>query len=476
MNLKDEATKREDRMSFLSDQQPGSPFSDYGEVCKEPSLSPAVPAETWDWQHTPSMDISTPRSLMVGALATTGLTDEDKLCFFDQPGRGNGELKVPSKVGVIPGSPSLENASLGSAAESPVSPLSSSLSPSLTSPGRIPSVPACGSTNRASLEQPHSMGAAVIDESVANVAYPSEAWSKSTFGECSPVVAMPQISLSYGGTEVNSEDYVEKLDEEVAGREAVKFPVGFPKVQSDSEEEESDSELRFMVHAQQERTAMSCAMSECSNLTVPTTLEHPDWFPGEKDTGPNHPFSSFSGSGYSPDSIKHFPTVAENLPPTPPSCLSSGTSKIDLWQDLPESRSCISPFSLLNDSQAAFPPSPMSDPAEALKAEKELSGIVHLEPPGPKCASDFDISSPTSAGSDTEEKNYICSEFSAFHHADAQRYTGCLGVALNREGVTKSRVSSESDDEITTSSSNYKGLGSCSNSFVTMDGRWSLIF
>lgn len=465
-------------MSFLSDQQPGSPFSDYGEVCKEPSLSPTVPAQTWDWQHTPSRDISTPRSLMVGsgALTTTGLTDEDKLCFFEQPGRGNRELKVPGKVGIIPGSPSLENASLGSVAESPVSPLSSSLSPSLASPGRLSSALACGSTNRAFLEQPHSEGPSVIDKSLANVNSLSEAWNKSTFGECSPMVAMPQVSLNYGVTGVNREDHVEKPDEEVTGSEAGKYPVGFPKVKNDSEEEESDSEPCFTVHAQQERKAMCRAMSECSHLTVPTTLELPDRYPGEKDIGPNHPLSPFSRSGCSPDSMKCSLTVAEDLPPTPPSCLSSGTTKIDLWQDPPEHHLCILPFSLLNDSKAASPPSPLSDPIETLKAEKELSGIVHPEARGPKCASDFDISSPTSAGTDTEEENYIYSEFAAFHNADAQRHTGCLGVALNLEGVHKSTVGGESDDEITNSSFNSKGLGSCSNSFSTMDGRWSLIF
>lgn len=475
MNLKkkDETTEGEHRMSFLSDQQPGSPFSDYGEVCKEPSLSPAVPTQTWDWQHTPSMDISTPRSLMVGsgALATTGLTDEDKLCFFEQPGRGKGEVKVPGKVGVIPGGPSLENASLGSVAESPVSPLSSSLSPSLASPCRLPSALACGSTNRASLEKPHSMGALVIDESLANVDSPSEAWNKSTFGECSQMVAMPQVSLNYSVTGVNRED-VEKPDEEVIGSEAGKYPVGFPKVKNDSEEEELDSELCFMVHAQQERKAMRRAMSECSHLTVPTTLELPERYPGEKDIGSNLPFSLFSRSGCSSDSMKRSLTVAEDLPPTPPSCLSSGTTKKDLWQDLPEPRLCVPPFSLLNDSKAASPPSPLSDPIEA---EKELSGIVHQEPPSPKCASDF-ISSPTSAGIDTGEEYCIYSEFAAFHHAEAQCHTGCLGVALNLEGVAKSRVGGESNDEITTGSFNYKGLGSCSNSFIKVDGRWSLIF
>lgn len=314
------------------------------------------------------------------------------------------------------------------------------------------------------------MGASLIDESLANVNPPSEAWNKSTFGECSPVVAMPQVSLNCSVSGVNREDVVAKPDEDSTRSKAGKYPVGFTKVKRDSEEEESDSEPCFMVHAEQERKAMRCAMSECSHLTVATTLEFPDRYPGEKDIGPNHPFSSFSRSGCSRDFMKSSLTVTEDLPPTPPSCLSSGTTKIDLSQDLPELCPCIPPFSFLNDSISASPPSPLSDPIEVLKVEKELSGIVNQEPPSPKYASDFDISSPSSAG--TKLKKKIIFLLNLLHCIMLlQFHTDCLGVALNLEGVTKSRVGGESDDEITTSSFNYKGLGSCSNSFITMDGR-----
>lgn len=467
-------------MSFLSDQQPGSPFSDYSEVCKEPSLSPTVPAQSWDWQHTPSMDISTPRSLMVGsgAMGTTALTDEDKLCFFEQPGRGNGELNLPGKVGVIPGSPSVGNASLGSVGESPVSPLSSSLSPSLASPGRLPSALACGSTNRASLEQPQTMGASLIDGSLANVDPASQAWNDPSFGECSPMVAMPQVSLNYCVTGVKRENHAAKSDEEVTeGEAAVKtgnYSVGFPR--ADFEEEESDSEPCFLVHAQQQRKTMRRAVSECSHLSVPTTLQLPDRYPGEEDLGLNHSITPISRPCYSPNSMKRSLTVGEDQPPAPPSSVSAGTTQIDLWQDLPESPLCIPPFSSLNDDKAASTPSPLNDQIEDSKAEKELSGIVHRVPHSPEGVGSFDISSPPSADTDSEEENNIHSEFAAFHHADARLHTDCPGVALNLEGVTKSRVGGDSDDDLTTSSFNNKGLSSCSNSFITMDGRWSLIF
>lgn len=462
-------------MSFLSDQQPGSPFSDYGEVCKEPSLSPAVPAPAWDWQHSPSLDISTPRSLMVasGALATTGLTDEDKLCFFEAPGRGTGELMVPGKVGLLPGSSSLENASLGSVAESPVSPLSSSLSPSLASPGRLPSAMTCGSPSGVCLEQPHPTGASLIDQSLAIVESPPEEWNKSAFGECSPMVAVPQVSLNYGVSGVNREDHVETPDEEGSGREAGKRPVAFPEVKSDSEEEDSDSEPCSLGQARQERKALRRAMSECSHLTVPTTLELQDRYPGEKDPGPQPPFSPSSRSGCSPSYMKRSLTVAGDRPPTPPSCLASGTASLDLWQDPPEPRLRIPPFSPLNDSEAA---SPLSDPGEALTAEKELSGVVYQDPPGPGRAADFDFTPPTSASSSTEEEGEIYSELAASHRADAQRHPGCSGVALKLEGVAKSRVGGESLDEITPASFICEGWGSRGNAFITTDGRWSLIF
>ncbi|XP_056869083.1 microtubule-associated protein 4 isoform X4 [Takifugu flavidus] len=430
-------------MSFLSDQQPSSPFSDYSEVCKEPSLSPTEPARTWDWQPTPSLDTRTQRSLMVGsgALATTGLTHEDKLCFSEQPCRGNEELKVPGKVGVVPGSPSL-----GSVGESPVSPLSSSLSPSLAFPERLSSGLACGGTTRASPEQPRAMGASLTDESLANVDSLSEAWNNLSFGECSPVVATPQSSLNDHVAGVNRGNHVEKSDEEATGREAI-CSVGSPK--ADSEEESPPSEPVFMVHAQQQREVMLPAMSECSHLPVPTTLELPARSPGENDMELNQPVSTISRSGCSPNAMQRPLTVAEDQPPTPPSCQPAGVTEVDLWQDLPEPRFSTPPLSLLNASKAVSSPSPLNDPVEDLKVEKELGGIGHPAPPSSKGVSSFDISSPPSAGTDTEEENCVHEpEFVAFHHANANSDL----EASDLEVVTKSRVGGDSDDGLTAGS------------------------
>lgn len=132
-------------MSSLSNQPSGSPFSDYTELC----TSAVVPPQTWDWQCPAAMDVGTPRGLKVGGRA--GLTDEDKLCFFEQPGRGGVALQVPGKTAGISGSVSLGSGSLGSAGDSPDSPLSSSPSPSPASPGRMPSALACGATARVPL-------------------------------------------------------------------------------------------------------------------------------------------------------------------------------------------------------------------------------------------------------------------------------------------------------------------------------------
>lgn len=92
------------------------------------------------------------------------------------------------------------------------------------------------------------------------------------------------------------ENHVEKSDQEVTGGEAI-CSVSFTNV--DSEEEESDSERWFMVQAQQPWGKAICrAMSECSHLPVPTTLELLDRYPCEKDIAP------ISISCCSPYSIK----------------------------------------------------------------------------------------------------------------------------------------------------------------------------
>uniref|UniRef100_A0A8D0CXN4 Microtubule-associated protein n=1 Tax=Sander lucioperca TaxID=283035 RepID=A0A8D0CXN4_SANLU len=369
-------------MSSLSNQQPASPFSEYSELCKVPSLTSAVPAQSWDWQAPTGMDTGNPRGLVVGsgALAPTGLTDEDKLCFFEQPGRGrmDAELKMPGRIGGMSGSTSLGNASLGSAGESPSSTLSSSPSPSPASPGRLPSALGCGGTSRVSLPPvpgsparhmelssptsampSHSVGASLMEASPVDGDSPSEPWNNSCFAESSPKVAMPQVAPNYCVIGVVNDNHLERGDEVLAGAGAAlgarELSEGSSGDNSEEEEIEEEEELEpcFMGRAQQQRKAMRRAMSECSHLSVPTSLELPDKYPGGDEAELDQLESPMGGPRRSPHSMKRSLTVAEDQPQTPPVTLSAaGTTHIDLRQTSPEPRLCLSPFPLLKDSNA----------------------------------------------------------------------------------------------------------------------------
>ncbi len=490
-------------MSSLSDQQPGSPFSEYSELCKVSSLSPSVPAQSWDWQHPSDMDMGTPRGLVVGggALVPTGLTDEDKLCFFEQPGRGSMdvELKVPGRVGDITGSTSLGNTSLGSAGESPNSPLSSSPSPSPASPGRLPSALGCGGTSRVSLPPvpgsparhkdlssptsampPHSLGASLIEASPVDGDGPSEPWNNSSFAETSPKVAMPQVAPNYCVIGVVNDNHLERGND-VAGAGAVLGPQQLSKGSSgdNSEEEEleeEEEELKpcFMGRAQQQRKAMRRAMSECSHLSVPTSLELPDKYPGADGSGLDQLASPMGGPRRSPHSMKRSLTVAEDQPPTPPPTLSAaGTTHIDLRQAPPESSLCLSPFLPLKDSNAGFPLSPSEDPVEGFKAENEPGGIVLPVPSSPKGFSGIDTSSALSVGSDTEGemgKKFDIAKDAEFdgNEADTKLNTSS---GIDFGDGNKSTVVGDIDGDLPTGAYTNLGLNSSTNPFITLDGR-----
>lgn len=489
-------------MSSLSNQQPGSPFSEYSELCKVPSLTPSVPAQGWDWQHPSGMDMGTPRGLVVGggALAQTGLTDEDKLCFFEQPGRGSMdvELKVPGKAGGISGSTSLGNASLGSAGESPDSPLSSSPSPSPASPGRLPSTLGCGGTSRVSLPPvpgsparhmelpsptsavpPHSMGASLMEASPVDDDSPSEPWNNSSFAESSPKVAMPQVAPNYCVIGVVNDNHLEKSDEVVAGAGAAlgaqKFSEGSSGDNSEEEEiEEEEEELElepcFMGRAQQQRKAMRRAMSECSHLSVPTSLELPDKYPGGDGAGLDQLVSPMGGPRRSPHSMKRSLTVAEDQPPTPPPTLSAaGTTHIDLRQAPPEPRLSLSPFPPLKNGNAGFPLSPLEAPLEGFKAEKEPGGIVLPVPLSPKGFSGKDTSSALSGGSDTEGDTSTKPDMAKDAKFDT-KLSSSAGVDSGPDN--KSTVAGDTDGDLATGGFTNLGLNSSTNPFITMDGRW----
>lgn len=474
-------------MSSLSNQQPGS-FSEYSELCKVPTLSPNVPAQSWDWQHPSSMDMGPPRGLVVsgGTLAPTGLTDEDKLCFFEQPGRGSMdvELKVPGKVGGISGSTSLGNASLGSAGESPDSPLSSSPSPSPASPGRLPSGLTCGGTSRVSLPpvpgsparqvkqssptsavHPHSMGSSLMEASPVDRKTQSDAWNNSSFGESSPKVAMPQVAPNYCVIGVVNDNRMEKGNEVVSGAEAAlgaqtysEGSSGDNSEEGEIEEEELELEPCYMGRAQQQRKAMRRAMSECSHLSVPTSLELPDKYPGGNGAGLDQLMSPMGGPRRSPHSMKRSLTVAEDQPPTPPPTLSAaGTTQIDLRQAPPEPCLCL-PFPPLNDGKASSPLPPLEAPLKGFKAEKKLGGIVLPVPPSPKGFSGMDISPALFEGSDITK------------YDDDTKLNASAGVVFG--AGNKLTLAGNSADDLATSGYTCFGLNPHTNPFITIDGRW----
>lgn len=491
-------------MSSLSDQQPGSPFSEYSELCKVSSLSPSVPAQSWDWQHPSGMDMGAPRGLVVGggALVPAGLTDEDKLCFFEQPGRGSMdvELKVPGRVGNISGSTSLGNASLGSAGESPNSPLSSSPSPSPASPGRLPSALGCGGISKVSLPPvpgsparrmelssspsalpPHSLGASLI-ESPVDGDTPSEPWKNSSFAETSPKVAMPQVAPNYCVIGVVNDNHLERGNDVVAGAGAVLGPRQLSKGSSgdnsedeEIEVEEEEEELKpcFMGRAQQQRKAMRRAMSECSHLSVPTSLELPDKYPGGDGAGLDQLASPMGGPRRSPHSMKRSLTVTEDQPLTPPTTLSAaGTTHIDLRQAPPEPCLCLSPFPPMKDSSAGFPLSPPEDPVEGFKEEREPGGIVLPVPHSPKGFSGIDTSPALSVGFDTDGETGR-----KFDMAKDAEFDGNEADTKPSSGVdfvdgSKWTVVGDIDGDLATGAYTNLGLNSSTNPFITLDGRW----
>lgn len=492
-------------MSSLSDPKPGSPFSEYSELCKAPSLSPTVPAQSWDWQHPSGMDMGTPRGLVVGGgpLAPTGLTDEDKLCFFEQPGRGsvNAELKVPGRVGGVSGSTSLGNTSLGSAGESPDSPLSSSPSPSPASPGRLPSALGCGNTSRVSLPPvpgsparrmelssltsavpPHSIGASLMEASPVDGHSPSEPWNNSSFAESSPKVAMPQVAPNYCVIGVVNDNHLEKGNKIVPGAGAAigaqQFSEGSSGDNSEEEEIEGEEDLEpcLMGRAQQQRKAMRRAMSECSHLSVPTSLELPDKYPGgdgaELDL--DQLASPMGGPRRSPHSMKRSLTVAEDQPPTPPPTLSAaGTTQNDLRQASPNSRLCLSPFSPLKDNNTCFPLSPLEAPMEDFRME-EPGGFVLPVPLSPKGFSGMDTNTALSVGSDSEGEIAGKSNMAKDAEFDDNEEDTILkiGTGVGFGAGNKSTVAGHIDSDLAIGGCTNLGLNSSTNPFITVDGRW----
>ncbi|XP_077480756.1 uncharacterized protein LOC144091928 isoform X8 [Stigmatopora argus] len=418
-------------MSSLSDQKTGSPFTEFSELCKGASLSPTGPAQSWDWQHHSSMDVDAPRGLGVGcgSLAAAGHSAEERLHFFEQTERGNTdmEMRAPGGVGTIPGSTSLGNASLGSAGESPESPHSFSPFPSPASPGILSCTPAlqCGVNSREAMSPvpqspagqmstlvptsnlpPHSLIVSSNEASTLGGYSPSESWNNSNFAESSPKVAMPQVPPNYCAIGVISDVYLERTNEDKIGaRDTHEEELSAGSSEESSREEdfdEGEEELEpcFMGRAQKQRKAMRRAMSDCSHLSVPTSLELSDKYPGCEQVEYNPLVSPLSGSRRSQHYMQRSLTVAEDQQPTtPPTLSAAGTTHIDLRQTPTEPRLCLSPFLSQRDCNTALPMSRVQ-PLEECTLENEQGDIVLPVPASPKSYSGMDFTSAFLVGSE----------------------------------------------------------------------------
>lgn len=466
-------------MSSLSNQQPVSPFSEYSELCKV--TLPTVAAQPWDWQHPPSIDMDTHNDLMAGdgTLAATGLTDEDKLCFLEQPGRGSMdmELKVPGKGGGISGSKSLGNTSLGSAGESP---LSSSTSPSPVSPSahgseatNTVSLPrARGSPTRnielfsaSSAIPPHSVGVSLMEASPEDE--DSKPWNNSRFAEYSPKVAMPQVAPNLCVIGVVNSSHLDKGDKVAAGKNI------FSEGNGDEEEMEEDlEELEpcFMGRAEQQRKAMRRAMSECSNLSVPVSLELADKYPGGIGAENDQLLSPMDGRRRSPHSMTRSLTVAddESLLPT---LLAAGRTHTDLRQAPLEPRLCLSSLPHMKDGNACLPLSPQEFPLEGFKAGKEPADIVHAMPVSQMGFSVVDSCSALSVDSETESQTGSSSDMAKDGEFDGDDMKFDSSADVNFAG-NKLTLMGNLDSDLATGGFTNQGSNPRSNPFITMHGRW----
>ncbi|XP_016100012.1 microtubule-associated protein 4-like isoform X8 [Sinocyclocheilus grahami] len=324
-------------MSSFSNQQPASPFSEYSELCKVPSMSTSATPPGWDWQHG---DLGEPPSFG-GGLRATGMMDEDKLCFYESPS----ELSVSGR-GAVPTS-----MSFGSTGDSPES-LSSS-SASAASPGKFA---ACTTDNNGMMLLESPAG----HKEVLSPLEPSKpAPFSGLLPEQSPSTPSPRTPPNYCVIGVVNDSYLEGEDER-------------PKAEGSSHEseDEEDFEPCLMGRAEQQRKAMRRAMSECSHLSVPASLELPDKYPGggvlDKLPSPiGGPRRQHSGA------IKRSLTVADDQPPTPPPTLSAGATRNDLRNNI---ELHFPPFPARKD-QSSFPLSPVEDLLEGPFIDKN-QGVV----------------------------------------------------------------------------------------------------
>ncbi|XP_070298630.1 microtubule-associated protein 4 isoform X6 [Salvelinus sp. IW2-2015] len=262
-------------MSSLSNQQQGGGGGqrcEYTELGKVPSVSMASPQQAlqgWDRQQDQMCPLG-----FGGSPGAPRLTDEDKLSsLFDGPsGSGfkveSSDLKVPGRMGVGLG-PSF---GLGSAGESPTSPLSSSSSPA--SPGILLSTP--GQKHRANgaaaplgspaMQQDASPfpNTQKVDNCVRN---PSFSGLPQT-GLKPAVQTVPAAPVAnYCVIGVVNDNYSKGGDCTVSGF-------------SEDSDEDMGPTLPRGGGTEQQHKAVRRAMSDCSHLSVPGSLDFSQ-YPGQ---------------------------------------------------------------------------------------------------------------------------------------------------------------------------------------------------
>lgn len=220
--------------------------SDYSELCPVPST------QGWDWHQGQA---GSPRAAAPAEQHGQGL-----------PVKAQGELKVSGCQGNRTG------ASLGSAGESPTSPLSSS-SPSPASPGRPhPSngTTATGLTPGTSLSL--HPGGPHLPLPASSHATPGGISSGATKGSLAPALVPPPQGPNYCVIDVVADSHADV---------------------SDDDEDDDDRSVAWPVSGAvrdtpQQRQTVTRTTSDSSRLTVPTSPQLPDKYPGKPTPAQEH--------------------------------------------------------------------------------------------------------------------------------------------------------------------------------------------
>ncbi|MGH0153392.1 UNVERIFIED_CONTAM: hypothetical protein FKN15_041925 [Acipenser sinensis] len=348
-------------MSALSNQPAAAPFSEYSELCKstthperpgsavlqdgqQQQMSKDYSAPEWEWQRTEGKlnEIGVQMSLggqprtAAGGLGGkgAGLTDEDKLCFFEGQGVEK-DLKVPAQRSVRQA-----GNSLGSAGESPESPLSfssslfgkSPASPSGKMTATTLTVTVIGTEKEAGRSsngvQSASIGKLLPEVSISTDCEKEETTSvwnphfhlqpePSTKGENHKQEETP----NYIVIGIVNDNYLEGGNgfEQKSSPTATMAKMAPVVITSREAGEDTGEEAESFLsgRATQQRHAMRRAMSECSYLSVPDSLELPDKYPTLPDQGDGLLSPGISGlNARKPLSqIKRSMTVSEEQSP-----------------------------------------------------------------------------------------------------------------------------------------------------------------